>query len=351
MTKKWLTSGIILTLLLFSSQSKKEEVKENIVTVKEIRGAKDVLYKKDEKGAQWQKLEKIGTVIEKNTIISTGKDSEVILNFEKGEFIIKQLTLVKVVSLTEIKEIGKETPATQTNVQLKIGKINLKLKKEEKLDGKININTPTETASITGTDIDFNVTPYGSEINCKETARKVEVLTAGLSLNIITGEKVVTSKRVEEIKVPAQVIQEKAEKKDVQINLTKEEKNFQVTINVNLETVKPIHQAANNELPKRVILNTLIKNIDELPRQLIADTIVNNIPVEVIKERINEIPENIVQTIESTLTTALTPTTTTTALTPTTTTTALTATTTTTALTQTTTTTHTAVACPNQNCF
>lgn len=281
---------LVIVGLFFSSDGQKDSPPSYKVIVKDITGIEDALYKKDEKDAKWEKLSK-NMELQNNTIISTGKDTEVVLDLGsgKGEFTIKQLSMIKVVDF-EIKPVGN-TQSLESKVQVKIGKVNLKLKKTEQLQGQIKVETPTETASITGTDCDFRVTPYGSRITVNETAKRIEVNvpTAGLTLNIVTREGVETTTNqpgaVSDVKTPIQIVKEVADRKDIQHNITLEEKKFQITVNVNLDNIKPVYQRMQEEVPKEVIKNTVIQHREELPppivsyiEQIISSTIETSSP-------------------------------------------------------------------------
>lgn len=296
---------ILISMIIFFSSDGEKKLSATKIMVKDITGVGDAEYRVDEKGKEWSKLVKT-MEIPQNTIIATGKDTEVILDLGdgKGEFTIKQLSMVKVVDF-EIKPVGNTT-SLESKVQVKIGKVNLKLKKTEQLQGKIKVDTPTETASITGTDCDFNVTPYGSSIVVNETAKRVEVMvpTAGLMLNIATKEQVQTtyssSAGTPEVKIPIQIVKEVSERKDVQLNITQEEKKFQITVNVSLDNIKPIQHSTQESISKELIKNTVREHTDELP-----PTIISHIE-QIIGSTINLPPTTITTSLpEDTITTTI----------------------------------------------
>ncbi len=297
---------LICVLVFFSSEEQKGSPTVSQIIVKDITGHEDAQYRKDEKGTNWAKLLKKMEVAQ-NTIISTGKDTEVILDLGggKGEFTIKQLSMVKVVDF-EVKPIGNVT-SIDSRVQVKIGKVNLKLKKTGQLQGQIKVDTPTETASITGTDCDFKVTPYGSSIAVNETAKRVElhIPTAGLTLNIVAREKVETTNKsatqMPQVKMPVQVVKEVSERKDVQLNITNEEKKFQISVNVSLDNIKPIQQSTQEHISKETIKNVVKDHVTELPPPVVKQVVEN-----VIKDIIEELPPTIISQIEQIVSTTIT---------------------------------------------
>jgi hypothetical protein len=216
---------VIIVAVFVSAEPDKKSLE---IVVADIQGDKpDAQYRLDKEGSQWQTLQK-NMHLEENTIISTGKDTTVVLDMAKSILTIKPLSLVKVakMQLIALKEQAKEE--VRGNVQIKIGKVNLK-SKEKSLGGEIKIATPTETASITGTDIDIHATAYGSEAKVNESAKPILVSAAGgVNLNIKVGEKIITTGESKDVKTNVSIQIEMAENKsNLSVGITQEEQKQQ----------------------------------------------------------------------------------------------------------------------------
>ena len=91
-----------------------------------------------------------GMKISKGTIISTGFKSALSLDLGDSELEVKQLTRLTLEEL--IKQEGKVTTA----LSLKVGKVNAKVKTAEGLQHDFTLRSTTSTASVRGTELDFD---------------------------------------------------------------------------------------------------------------------------------------------------------------------------------------------------
>jgi hypothetical protein len=109
-------------------------------------------------GAAWKPMAK-GQTLREGTRVSTGVNSQAVLNIDDNILTVKPMTMIKVYR----NSISKE--ASENSVGLKYGSVNAKVKKLGTLKTKFNITTPIATSSVRGTEQDNSQGPgFGNTI-------------------------------------------------------------------------------------------------------------------------------------------------------------------------------------------
>ncbi len=98
-----------------------------------------------EQGSSSWKSAALGQKLKPGTIISTGFNSNVVLDLGSSEIIVRPLTRISLNELTERGGIVK------TDLNLKLGKITADVKTTEGLKHDFTLKTPVSTAAVRGT--------------------------------------------------------------------------------------------------------------------------------------------------------------------------------------------------------
>lgn len=152
-----------------------------VITVEQINGK--AAYKE---GNEWKPL-MANQKIEVGTKISTGANSSVVLDIDGSKVTIRQLSMVRI----NHNMVGTEE--SQTNLGLKYGAINAKVKKIGAIRTQFKISTPVATSSVRGTEEEVSFGPQsGMIVKVLEGAVGIENMN-GIS-NIINGKLVFTLK-------------------------------------------------------------------------------------------------------------------------------------------------------------
>ncbi len=109
----------------------------------------DAAYKE---GGHWKPLAK-GQELKEGVQISTGVNSQAVLNIDEHMLTIKPLTMIKVYKNSLSKS------ASENNIGLKYGSVNARVKRIGALKTKFNITTPVATSSVRGTNEDVGYGP------------------------------------------------------------------------------------------------------------------------------------------------------------------------------------------------
>ncbi|MDR2588730.1 MAG: FecR family protein [Spirochaetales bacterium] len=93
---------------------------------------------------------KMGDSIDKNTVISTGFRSTALINLGSANILVRPLTRLSLDELVRVQNV--ET----INVNLQAGRVRVDVKPPAGSKADFTIKTPTATASVRGTDFDFD---------------------------------------------------------------------------------------------------------------------------------------------------------------------------------------------------
>ncbi len=123
-----------------------------VITVEHINGK--AAYKDSQ---QWRPLA-INQKLEVGTKISTGAHSSVVLNIDGSKVTIRQLSMVRINhNMASFRE-------SNTNLGLKYGAINAKVKKIGAVRTQFKISTPVATSSVRGTEEEVSFGPQSGMI-------------------------------------------------------------------------------------------------------------------------------------------------------------------------------------------
>jgi hypothetical protein len=123
-----------------------------VITVEQISGK--AAFKE---GQQWKPLS-VNQKLEVGTKISTGTNSSVVLNIDGNKVTIRQLSMVRINhNMTNAEE-------SNTNLGLKYGAINAKVKKIAAIRTQFKISTPVATSSVRGTEEEVSFGPQSGMI-------------------------------------------------------------------------------------------------------------------------------------------------------------------------------------------
>src|SRR5262249_59435942 len=99
-------------------------------------------------GGDWQDARE-GFALSQGDQIHTGPESSVTLKFSDGTtMLLKELTHINVVVLLKRRERVK------VQILLKLGELKSQVKRQEAVDSDYSVQTPTNIASVRGTDFD-----------------------------------------------------------------------------------------------------------------------------------------------------------------------------------------------------
>jgi len=89
-----------------------------------------------------------GLILKEGSFVSTGFKSQVVLLFADNSTVaVKQLTQLK------ISRFEKDKDAVKTNLRLRVGSVNVKVKENQPNKTDMKISTPNATASVRGTEL------------------------------------------------------------------------------------------------------------------------------------------------------------------------------------------------------
>ena len=134
MNKLFIITAFTITFTFISSLA------FSSINVVSVRG--DVAYKS---GRQWKPLTK-GQELTEGTKISTGVRSSALINIDNNKLYIRQLTMMKIFRNKVTKK------RRDTNIGLKYGSLNARIKRIARLKTSFKITTPVATSSVRGTE-------------------------------------------------------------------------------------------------------------------------------------------------------------------------------------------------------
>ncbi len=123
-----------------------------VITVEHINGK--AAYKDDK---QWKPLV-LNQKLEVGTKISTGAGSSVVLDIDGSKITVRQLSMVR------INHNMASSEESNTNIGLKYGAINAKVKKIAAIRTQFKISTPVATSSVRGTEEEVSFGPQSGMI-------------------------------------------------------------------------------------------------------------------------------------------------------------------------------------------
>lgn len=123
-----------------------------VITVEQITGK--AAYKD---GQQWKPLA-VNQKLEVGTKVSTGSGSSVVLNIDGSKVTIRQFSMVR------INHNMADSEKSETNLGLKYGVINAKVKKIGAIRTQFKISTPVATSSVRGTEEEVSFGPQSGMI-------------------------------------------------------------------------------------------------------------------------------------------------------------------------------------------
>ena len=148
-------------------------------TVKSLTGKVEI----QESGASEWKTAVQGQKIEPGTIISTGFNSNAVLNLGSSEIFIKPLTRI---SINELMETGS---VVKTDLNLKLGKVTADVKTTEGLKNDFTLRTPVSTAAVRGTNFTAGVNSLQvsqGKVAYSNNAGQTRTVSAGSSSSVGT---------------------------------------------------------------------------------------------------------------------------------------------------------------------
>ncbi len=163
---------ILCILIMIAAVSAVSFTQESAV-IEEIVGKVEI----QQRGGNWTAA-KSGMTVSTGTLISTGFNSRARITVGLSEIEIKPLTRMS------IAEYSRTNTRAKTSLDLKVGKVNAKVKSAEGVRHDFTLRSPTSTASVRGTEFLYD----GYSVEVREGTVQLTMTEQGTWEVVLEGE-------------------------------------------------------------------------------------------------------------------------------------------------------------------